>query len=86
MSNPDHLRFVTLILTTHGSLLYEVYGMALARVGTDDIEARKVLSRVVADMGTVGNFDSGGIIVVRAKLYLSRIQRRLGENDAASRL
>ncbi|KAF5366299.1 hypothetical protein D9758_005736 [Tetrapyrgos nigripes] len=63
---------------------YVLYGSTLARTKTNDAKAKTILERVLADIDQVT--DGSKAISIQAKLFLSRVLRRMGEVDEAKKL
>ncbi|KAL0568740.1 hypothetical protein V5O48_013240 [Marasmius crinis-equi] len=62
---------------------YVLYGTILARTKTRNAAARIILERVIRDIDQVA--DGSKMMFIQAKLYLSRVLRRMGEVDDAQK-
>jgi hypothetical protein len=63
-----------------GSMLHFQYGVALARTGVEDLEAKRILRDVFRH---ASDSRSAEVHSVEATIYLARVLRRLGEDDDA---
>lgn len=72
------------ILTSFSSIMFVQYCIALARSRTDDAKAKNELTRIINDKD-IDKGSDGVDFLTMAKIYLSRVLRRLGEDAEAQK-